>query len=105
MMETEFFQLNEKLKETLVLKYDAFEAKTTFYPKGFAIIPYPFYETIIRWHKDVDEKIMTKAMKKILRDRKNINDLCEMSMPTFETAYGHPQVVWAIFPDNIDNQN
>lgn len=104
-METEFFQLNEKLKEALVLKYEAFEAKTIFYEKGFPIVPYPFYETIVRWHKDVDEKVMARVMKKILKERKIINDLCEMSMPTFETAYGHPQIVWAIFPDNIDNPN
>ena len=31
----EFFQLNEKLKEELVLKYEAFEAKTVFHPNGF----------------------------------------------------------------------
>lgn len=97
----EFFQLNEKLKEELVLKYEAFEAKTVFHPNGFMIVPYPFYETIVRWHKDVDEKIMVKVMSKILRTRKTINDLCEMSMPTFETSYGHPQIVWAIFPDDI----
>jgi hypothetical protein len=101
----EFFQLNEKLKEELVLKCEAFEAKTVFYPNGFSIVPYAFYETIVRWHKDVDENVMVKSMKKILKSRKNINDLCEMSMPTFETAYGHPQIVWAIFPDNIDTPN
>ena len=103
--EKEYFQLNEKLKEELVLKYEAFEVKTIFYPTGFSIVPYPFYESIARWHKDVDEKILAKGMAKIWKYQEKINDLCEMSDPVFETSYGHPQIVWAIFPDNIDILN
>jgi hypothetical protein len=98
MEEQEYFQLNEKLKEELVLKYEAFEVKTIFYPNGFSIVPYPFYESIARWHK-------ARGMAKIWKYQKKINDLCEMSDPVFETSYGHPQIVWAIFPDNIDTPN
>lgn len=96
----EFFQLNEKLKEELVLKYEAFEAKTTFYPNGVPIIPHPFYESIARWHKDADEKMVARGMAKIWKYREKINKLCEMSDPVFETSHGHPQLVWAIFLDD-----
>lgn len=96
----EFFQLNEKLKEELVLKYKAFEAKTTFYPNGVPIIPHPFYESIVRWHKDADEKMVARGMAKIWKYREKINKLCEMSDPVFETSLGHPQLIWAIFLDD-----
>lgn len=101
MEDQEFFKLNEKLKEELVLKYEAFEVKTTYYPKGFSILPYSFYESIARWHKDVDENMIARGMAKILKYREKIEDLCEMTEPVFETSYGHPQLVWAIFPDDI----
>lgn len=96
----EFFQLNEKLKEELVLKYEAFEAKTTFYPKGASIIPHPFYESIAKWYKDADERMVAKGMAKIWKYQEKINKLCEMSDPVFETNNGYPQLVWAIFIDD-----
>jgi len=91
------FELNEKLKEKLVSEYGAFDAVTHFFEKGVPLIPEPFSETIVRWEKDVDEEMFSKALQFIVLAKLGIDKVAEMTDPQLEISMGHPQVVWGIF--------
>lgn len=91
------FELNEKLKETLVLQFSAFEAKSQFFKNGVTLIPEPFLETIVRWEKDVDEETFSKALQFIVLAKLDIDKVADMTDPQLEISMGHPQVVWATF--------
>jgi hypothetical protein len=97
------FELNEKLKDTLVVEFSAFEGISQFFKKGVPLIPEPFLETTVRWDKDVDEEIFSKALEFIILSKKEINKIAEMTEPEFELKLGHPQIIWAIF--NLENND
>jgi hypothetical protein len=94
------FELNEKLKEDLVMNYGAWEAKSTLFNQGVVIIPEKFLETIVRWEKDADEELMKKGIDKILDFKDEITKKCTMTDIQYETSYGHPQILWALFEDD-----
>ena len=96
------FELNEKIKEELVMDYGAWEAKSIFFKDGVKIIPEPFLETTIRWDKDIDSNLLGNAINKILEFRDSLGDRCFMTDVQYETSYGHPQVIWGIFKENED---
>jgi hypothetical protein len=91
------FELNEKLKDILVQECGAFEAKSIYFPNGVPIIPEPFLETIVRWHKDVDDSVLAKALQVILLHSIEINKLSEFTPPELEFSLGHPQMIWSMF--------
>ena len=91
------FELNEKLKEILVQECEAFEAKSTYFPIGVPIIPEPFLETIVRWHKDVDDSFLGKALQIILLHSLEISKVAQFTPPELEFSLGHPQIIWSIF--------
>jgi hypothetical protein len=93
------FEHNEKLKEDLVMNFGAWEAKSIIFKEGVLIIPEPFLETIVRWDKDTESKLITKGVKKILEFKKSMEERCYVSDIQYETVYGHPQVIWAIFKE------
>lgn len=94
------FEENEKLKETLVQNFCAWEAKSVFFKDGVTIIPEPFLETIVRWDKDIETKTLKGAMKKIIEFKKSIDERCFMTDVQIETSYGHPQVIWGLFKED-----
>jgi hypothetical protein len=91
------FDLNEKLKETLVMQFSAFEAKSQIFNDGVPLIPEPFLETIVRWDKDVDPDLFAKALQFIVLAKLDIDKIADMTDPEIEISMGHPQVVWATF--------
>lgn len=96
------FELNEKLKDDLVMNYGAWEAKSQLFNHGVIIIPEKFLETIVRWEKDTDEQLIKKGINKILDFKDEISKKCTMTDIQYETSYGHPQIVWALFEDDED---
>jgi hypothetical protein len=91
------FELNEKLKEKLVLECGAFEAKSIYFPNGVPLIPEPFLETIVRWDKDADDSVLAKALQVILLHTIEIDKLAEITPPELEFSLGHPQIIWSMF--------
>jgi len=94
------FERNEKIKEILVMECSAFEAKSKYFKDGVLIIPEPFLETTVRWHKDVETKIIEKAIKILLDFRDEISKNCTMTNIQYEISYGHPQIIWVLFEDD-----
>ena len=84
------------------MNFEAWEAKSIIFKEGVLIIPEPFLETIVRWDKDTDSVVIAKGIKKILNMKKAFGDRCHMTDIQYETSYGHPQVVWAIFKEKED---
>lgn len=91
------FELNEKLKEDLILDYGASYAKTEFFKNGIGLIHEPFLETIVRWDKGYDVEKMYEGFHFILKEARNINKVAEMTQPVLETSLGRLQIVWGIF--------
>jgi hypothetical protein len=96
------FEENEKLKEYMVTSLSAWEAKSKFFPEGVIIIPEPFLETIVRWDKDTDEFLIANAIKMALDFKEKMDERCFVTDVQYETEYGHPQILWAIFKDDED---
>jgi hypothetical protein len=96
------FEKNEKLKDEMILTYKAWEAKSKYFNQGVMIIPEPFLETVVRWDKDSDQDLIKKAINKILDFRDEMDKRCFVTDVQYETCYGHPQVVYAIFKDDED---
>jgi hypothetical protein len=95
------FQLNEKLKEILVLEYKAYEAKTTFYSFGTFLLPEPFYETIIKWPKDLNNIDYKKIENVILKTKQKLNKFCYFEGPLYEETSYYSGFVWALFHKEI----
>lgn len=97
------FELNEKLKEELVLNYQAKLAKTVFHEKGTILVEEPFLETEIIWNTDdLYYKVGAEKMKnigKLIKDAKlEISNLGGyMTDPAIEWNKGFPVLVWAQF--------
>jgi hypothetical protein len=96
------FELNENLKDDLVLNHGAWEAKSLIFKSGVLIIPEPFLETIVRWDKDTEGSLIERAIAKICRFRMETQKRCYTTPPEYEVVYGHPQVIWTIFKDDED---
>ena len=96
------FEENEKLKDDLVMNFGVWEAKSKFFKKGVAIIPEPFLETIVRWDKDTESELIANGIKKILTFKVEMDKRCFVTDVQYETCYGHPQAVYAIFKDDED---
>ena len=90
-----YFDINEKLKEELVSKYQAFYAKTVFLSAGNLLLPEPFYETAVLWEKNTDKKTLQKAYKLIVKQQKKLGE--QMTDPIFEYSLERPSMVWATF--------
>jgi len=93
------FELNEELKERLVLECDSFFTKTKYFDEGVLMMPEPFYETIALWKPDVSIGTMKHALKIIKAYQKKQEEQFFMTDPVFEYNNNHPAFVWAIFPE------
>lgn len=82
------------------MNYGAWEAKSTIFKDGVTIIPDPFLETIVRWEKDTEPQIIEKGIRKLFDFKDEIDKRCFMTDVQFETSYGHPQVIWALFKED-----
>ena len=92
------FELNEKLKENLVLEYKAKKALTRTFLNGVPIIPEPFLETIVTWNNDVDEITLSKALTFIMLAKIDIDKVCHMTNPQLEILNNRPpQIIWSTF--------
>jgi beta-glucosidase/6-phospho-beta-glucosidase/beta-galactosidase len=92
------FELNEKLKETLVSEFKAKLAISRTFNNGVPIIPEPFLETNIIWDKDIDDKTLSKALTIIMLAKLDIDKVCHMTNPQLEITNGRPiQIIWSIF--------
>lgn len=98
-----YFETNEKLKEELILKHQAFFAKTIFLSAGNLLLPEPFYETVVLWEKNTDMEILQKAFKLITKQQKKLDE--RMTDPLFEYSLGHPSMVWATFTQPLSDAN
>jgi hypothetical protein len=94
-----FFELNEELKEKLVLNYEAKVARTTFFKDGVLLLPEPFYETMILWDEGVDVNVIKEAMFLIDEYKGKVNENSEMTDIIFEFSLGRPSILWSTFPD------
>jgi hypothetical protein len=100
-----FFELNEELKEKLVSDYGAFFARTTFFKEGVLLLPEPFYETIVVWHKETEPYLLEKAAALIGYYKQEIDENAEMTSILFEYNLGNPSLLWSIFPEKYPNYN
>lgn len=91
------FELNEKLKEKLVLHYKAKQAITTHYPYGMTFMPERFFETIVYWDKDIDVKSIEKAIKEVEENIPFFNKYVYFDGPIYQESSGGPTMVWALF--------
>ena len=91
------FELNEKLKEALCLKYGAFFAKTLWLPNGCIPMPEPFYETTVLWEKETEFDEIKKCRRTINTYRKKIDKVGHMTEVVFEYNTGHPALVYGVF--------
>lgn len=90
-----YFDINEKLKEELVLNHYAFFAKTIFLSAGNALLPEPFYETVVLWHANTSMEILQEAYKLIVKHQKKLDE--QMTDPIFEYSLERPSMAWATF--------
>jgi hypothetical protein len=97
------FELNEKLKEELVLKYKAKSAKTTFHKKGTLLINQPYLETEIKWDKntlyfELGPENMKEIGELVRTTEAEVSKLGGyMTTPTVEHDKNFPMLVWAQF--------
>lgn len=98
-----FFELNEELKEKLVLEYGAFFAKTTLFKDGVLLLPETFYETIVIWNKETEPYVIEKAAASVGYYKNEINKNAEMTDLLFEHTLGRPSLLWSIFPEKYPN--
>jgi hypothetical protein len=96
-----YFDINEKLKEELVLNYQAIFAKTIFLSAGNLLLPEPFYETAVLWEKNTDIEILQKAYKLIVKHQKKLGE--QMTDPIFEYSLQKPSMVWATFTQPLSD--
>lgn len=97
-MKFDGFELNEKLKESLVLEFKAIRAVSRTFLNGVPIIPEPFLETVVIWDQEIDYKILSKALTLILLAKVDIDKVSYMTNPQLEiTNNKPPQVIWSIF--------
>lgn len=97
------FDLNEKLKEELVLNYGAKLARTILHEKGTFLIEEPFLETDIIWdskelYSDIGPEKLKTVGKMIKAVKEEILKLGGyMTNPTIEWNKNFPVLVWAQF--------
>jgi hypothetical protein len=98
-----FFELNEELKEKLVLDHGATFAKTEFFKSGVLLLPEPFYETIVIWENGLSLEVAKNVLNLVNYYREEINEEHEMTEILFETNKGKPSILWSIFPEKYPN--
>ena len=92
------FELNEFLKDDLVLNYAAIEAKTIFFKDGVTLMPEPFYETYVLWEQGTSPKEMKNAIDIFNKHREEINKGdAYISKPILEYSLGRPNLIWTTF--------
>jgi hypothetical protein len=92
------FELNELLKDDLVLNHGAIEAKTIFFKEGVLLMPEPFYETSVLWERDTSMKELQEAFDTFNKYREKINNTDGyVSKPIFEYSLGRPNLLWSTF--------
>jgi hypothetical protein len=90
-----YFEINEILKEELVLNHQSFFTKSVFLSSGGLLLPEPFYETKALWQKNVEKQTLTNAYKIIQKYQRELGD--QMTEAIFEYSNGYPSMVWATF--------
>jgi len=92
------FELNELLKDDLVLNHGAIQAKTIFFKEGVTLMPEPFYETSVLWEKGISLEDLKKAFIAFQTHREKINNTeGYVSKPIFEYSLGRPNLLWSTF--------
>lgn len=91
------FEINENLKEDLVLNHKATYAITTFYKGGDFLISEPFYETVVMWHNGADIKTMKNAVKTIIKYKEDILKISFMSEIILDFYDGIPYLIWNVY--------
>lgn len=91
------FELNEILKDDLVLNHGAKQAKTIFFKEGVILIPEPFYENSVMWEEGTDTEILRKALITFFRHREKINEEYFLSEPLWEFSLKRPVLYWSAF--------
>jgi len=95
---TTAFELNELLKDDLVLNNGAIEAKTIFFKEGMALMPEPFYETSVLWEQGTDISVIKDAFETFYAHRERANGMdCYISKPILEYSLGRPNLLWSTF--------
>lgn len=98
-----YFEINEKLKEELLLNHQAFFTKSVFLSSGGLLLPEPFYETTALWKKGTGQEILSGACKLIKKYQKELGE--QMTDMIFEYNNGHPAMVWATFTLPLSDAN
>lgn len=97
-MKFDGFELNEKIKDDLILEFGAVKAITRTFLNGVPIIPEPFLETIVYWDYDVTDNILSKALTFILLCKLDVDKVCHMTNPQLELINDQPpQIIWSTF--------
>lgn len=97
------FEANERVKELMVLKFNASKARTILHKNGTHFLSDPFLETEIFWNSPKDfNKIPSNELVHLSEEICNLRDQVEdlggqMTPPLFELRNKNPMLVWAQF--------
>ena len=91
------FEMNELLKDDLVINHGAIEAKTNFFKEGVLLMPEPFYETSVLWEQGTSIKELREAIDTFYYYREKINEEYYVSKPIIEYSLGRPNLLWSTF--------
>lgn len=91
------FELNELLKDDLILNHGALQAKTLFFKKGVCLMPEPFYETSVLWEEETSIREIKDALNTFKKHREKINEIYYVSQPVLEYSLGRPVLIWSTF--------
>ena len=95
------FNLNEKLKEDLILNYQAKRAETTHYPNGMMFIPERFFETMVYWDSKVEEQVIENALDVIEKSKKDLEPYCYFDGPMVQNENKKIIIIWALFDKQV----
>lgn len=92
------FEMNELLKDDLVLNHGAIEAKTIFFKNGILLMPESFYETSVLWENGTSFEDLKEAFNTFHQHRDKINNIeGYISKPILEYSLGRPHLLWSTF--------
>jgi len=95
------FELNEELKDRCIL-LNATKAITTYFKKGFPLLPEPFWETIIIFPINT-QKNLIRVVFSLIKEYMKCFEENEYNCadPVLEFSFGAPRIVYAIFPGDL----
>lgn len=94
-----FFDINEELKERMVMDCGAEYAKTVFHENGLQLIPEPFYETVVFWRGLPNKQLVNRIIDVLMPYYEEINKDSEMTEALFEMVNGGFVITWSTFKD------